>query len=598
MDEALVDASAARSDRHPVAPHGYDPYPAYRLTHGAVTAGYRPLADELRQAPPRVLALDGPAAFDWATFVERLRGELDRHGVRTQTLDVREHHPDWAQVQRRTEQSDLPGDPNFARLATGKLDELFDDLPPAVVPEPGGTLIVFGPGSALVSHDRLWLVDRPKRHTLVAVQRGLAPNLGQPADQPGSQKRHLFIDWPLLDRHRDTLFEDFHRFVDGTDIDEPRSVDGDDLRATLAVLAVRPVRTLPSYLPGAWGGQWLRRNLGVEPDAPNIAIGYELIAPEATVAVTSSSDTDTDTGAVPGAGAAGVEVPFEMLVRAHPARMLGASVADRFGASFPIRFDYLDTVEGGNLSMHCHPRKRYIKEVFGWDYTQHESYYVMLDGPDSQVYLGLREDADVEEFRTDARGAAELGDAFDVTRYVQAHPARRHDLYLIPAGTPHASGVDNLVLEISATPYLYSLRFYDWLRRDLSGELRPVHVDHAFANLDDTRRGDAVHDDLIPEPRTVRAGDGWAEVRFDAPPEIFFEIRRLEFDDAITDATDGRFHLLNLVEGERVRIETASGDVHDLAYAETLVIPAAVGDYRIRRVSGGPCRVVKALVRG
>jgi hypothetical protein len=57
-----------------------------------------------------------------------------------------------------------------------------------------------------------------------------------------------------------------------------------------------------------------------------------------------------------------------------------------------------------------------------------------------------------------------------------------------------------------------------------------------------------------------------------------------------------RFHVLNLVAGEGVEIEAASGAIHPLAYAETIVIPASVGHYRIRRVRGGPCKVVKAFV--
>ena len=85
-------------------------------------------------------------------------------------------------------------------------------------------------------------------------------------------------------------------------------------------------------------------------------------------------------------------------------------------------------------------------------------------------------------------------------RHLQLHDAEQHRLYAIPAGTPHASGAGNVVLEISATPYLYTLRFYDWLRRDLEGTLRPVHLEHAFANLDPRRRGEAVR--ARPRPRS------------------------------------------------------------------------------------------------
>jgi hypothetical protein len=153
------------------------------------------------------------------------------------------------------------------------------------------------------------------------------------------------------------------------------------------------------------------------------------------------------------------------------------------------------------------------------------------------------------------------------------------------------------VLEISATPYLYTLRFYDWLRRDLDGELRPVHLQHAFSNLDPGRRGTAVRRELIPEPVVVREGPGWAELALSTLPELFFAVHRLDFADEIADDTFGRFHALNLVAGEQVDVVTAAGDIHPLAYAETIVIPAAVGAYRIRRRSGEACKVVKAFVR-
>jgi mannose-6-phosphate isomerase class I len=167
---------------------------------------------------------------------------------------------------------------------------------------------------------------------------------------------------------------------------------------------------------------------------------------------------------------------------------------------------------------------------------------------------------------------------------------------MIPAGTAHASGAGNVVLEISATPYLYTLRFYDWLRRDLDGNLRPVHLSHAFANLDPSRSGEAVRRDLVPEPLVVRRGEGWAELELGRIAELFFVVHRLDFEETVADDTSGRFHVLNLVAGEEAQIETASGAVHGLSYAETIVVPAAVGSYRIRRLRGGACKVVKAFV--
>jgi mannose-6-phosphate isomerase class I len=558
----------------------YDPEPRYPVVEGEVRVGYDALAAELAGRRAQVVAVDGPAALEWETFGASLTDALDAVGLPSRTVDVRQFLAPWDEVQGRTATAELPGDPVFARSYEGSLAELFDELPrPAPTAE--GVTLVLGPGSALLDHDVLWYVDLPKRSALEAVSRGLAGNLGQPPGEAGTEQRLLFVDWPVLDRHKSALAPRIDRYVDLTDSASPRSLDGEALRRSLRALAAAPFRTRPTFLPGPWGGQWLRRVLAVPAEAPNLAWSYELITPESGILL---------------GGAEPAEVGFELLMALHAEEVLGPAVARRFGDSFPIRFDYLDTLEGGHLSIQCHPSEEYMRDTFGLPYTQHETYYVMVTTPGAKIFLGLREHADLEAFRAEAERAEHPGRAFEPEQYVETHPAEQHRLYSIPAGTPHASGAGNVVLEISATPYLYTLRFYDWLRRDLDGDLRPVHLRHAFSNLDPKRRGEGVRE-LMPEPVVVREGQGWAELALSSLPELFFAVNRLDFADGIGDDTAGRFHALNLVAGEQVEIETFGGDVHPLAYAETIVIPAAAGAYRIRRVRGGSCKVVKAFVR-
>jgi mannose-6-phosphate isomerase class I len=503
----------------------YEPAPCYAQVGGEIERGWP-------ARPDGVLAIDGPAALPWDAVAAAVGG-----------TDIRD---------RRLPEDEQLHDQAFARVPLGTLADRLRDLP-----TPSGRAVVLGPGSALVPHDELWYADLPKR-----------------LHRDPDERRMRYVDWPLQDRHKQEVLPSVDRYLDLTNDEDPRSLRGEALRTTLAALARRPFRTRPTFLPGPWGGQWLRGRLGIETDAPNLAWSYELISPEAGILLGE------------------LEVGFELLMAQESETVLGQKAAARFGRAFPIRFDYLDTMAGGHLSIQCHPREEYARTVFGLDFTQLESYYVMETTPGAKIFLGLRDDADVAAFERDARAALD-GRAFNPERHVQAHDAERHRLYLIPAGTVHASGAGNVVLEISATPYLYTLRFYDWLRTNLDGRLRPVHVDHAFANLDPARRGNSVPRDLIQEPRTVRSGDGWTELDLGGLPELFYAVHRLDFVGAVSDETCGRFHLLNLVEGEEIAIETAAGDVHPLAYAETIVVPAAVGAYRL--VGAG--KVVKAFVR-
>jgi mannose-6-phosphate isomerase class I len=558
----------------------YDPSPRYAVAGAEPVTGYRAPAVELAARRPCVLAVDGPATLDWQQVAADLSEALHAAGVSSRAVDVRASFVPWNELRSRTAGFELPGDPVFGRVFEGSLADLFRGLPQVPVPD-ADIAVVFGPGSAFVRHDVLWYADVPKRDGLAAMRQGKALNVGRTLGNPRSEQRLLFVDWPVLDRHKQELATRIDRYVDLSDPRAPRSLEGGALRRSLRELAGRPFRTRPSFLPGPWGGQWLRRVLGIPTDARNLAWSYELITPESGILLGSDEP---------------VEVGFELLMAEQHERVLGAELAERFGRSFPVRFDYLDTLDGGDLSIQCHPSEEYMREVFGLPYTQHETYYVMVTKPGARIFLGLREDADLEAFRREAESAQEPGLAFDPERHLQTVPAEQHRLYLIPAGTPHASGAGNVVLEISATPYLYTLRFYDWLRRDLDGDLRPVHVAHAFANLDTRRSGPAVRRELAPAPELVRSGTGWSELALGRNPDLFFAVHRVEFEEAAVDDTRGRFHVLNLVSGDEVELETEAGAVHPLAYAETIVVPAAVGGYRIRRVRGGACKVVKAFV--
>jgi len=563
----------------------YDHLPHYPPIGDAVGRGWESAAATLPTSL-RTLAIDGPVVLDWAYTARAITRLLGGRGS-VEVVDLREAGRPWPEIQRLTRSPALGDDPDFETLAGGTVAELLEPhLLPADPPAPGTIRVLLGPGAAAApGWDVLWWADLPKRYAEADLNAGRGRNLLAPADVPASTRRLFYIDWPLLDRHRDEHATRVDLWLDTQDVARPAWLPGPALRATCAGLARRPHRTRPTFNSTSWGGQWARRELGLNADAPNSALGYELIAPESGVLIGATAQDC-------------VEVPFQLLVALSPEDTLGADVHRRFGTSFPIRFDYLDTVDGGNLSVHCHPQPDYMRDIFGWPYTQHETYYLMVGAEQNRVFLGLHEGASVERFHEAARLADTDAIPFDVTEFVQTFPATPHQLFLIPAGTPHGSGAGNVVLEVSATPYLYSLRFYDWLRRDGSGRQRAVHVDHAFRNLDAARSGDAVSEQLIPRPRTTISGAGWHEELIGALPEMFFEVRRLAIEPAAAAEQDtaGRFQVLTLVQGQQVVLRTDAGDEHPLSYAETIAVPAAVGGYRVICTGSEPARLVKANV--
>jgi mannose-6-phosphate isomerase class I len=270
--------------------------------------------------------------------------------------------------------------------------------------------------------------------------------------------------------------------------------------------------------------------------------------------------------------------------------------ADWFGYEFPIRFDFLDTVEGGNLSLQCHPRPDYIIEQFGETFTQDETYYILDCTPKARVFLGFRAGVDPTAFRNALERSFRDNVPVDVESFVKALPASRHDLFLIPYGTIHCSGQGNLVLEISATPYIFTFKMYDWLRMDLQGQPRPLNIERAFQNLNFKRQGPRVEQELVSRPVEIASGPDWRLFHLPTHADQFYDVQRVEFDSGVDLRTDGSPHVLMLVEGTSIAIRVA-GEERTFNYAETFVVPSAAESYRLINRGQGRAKVVKAFVK-
>ena len=272
----------------------------------------------------------------------------------------------------------------------------------------------------------------------------------------------------------------------------------------------------------------------------------------------------------------------------------------RFGAEFPIRFDLLDTMGGGNLSLQVHPLTEYIQDTFGMHYTQDESYYLLDADEDEEtyVYLGVKNGVDPEEMERDLVRAQKGDFEFPAEQYVNKIPVKRHDHILIPAGTVHCSGKNTMVLEISATPYIFTFKLWDWGRIGLDGLPRPVHIEHGMKNIQWDRNTDWVYENLVGQAAVTEEGDGYTVERTGLHEREFIDTYRYTLSDRFEVVMDDSVQMLNLTEGRQMRIESPGGEfpAFEVHYAETVIIPAAVKRYRI--VPGDErIKVIAARVR-
>jgi mannose-6-phosphate isomerase class I len=490
----------------------------------------------------------------------------------------------------------LTDDPVFGRLADVELDQFLDpqraEQCRRAVREAPGLVVIAGSGASLVAGqwDLLIYCTMARWEIQQRQRRGEIGNLGIDNLDETAQakyKRGFFVDWRAADRLKCRLYDHIDFLLDANDRRVPKMISGDAFRSGLETTVHRPFRVVPYFDPGPWGGEWMRRTFDLPREAPNFAWCFDCVPEENSLLLGYGRET--------------IEIPAIDVVFRHPKQLLGEKVHARFGAEFPIRFDLLDTVEGGNLSLQVHPLAEYIRDHFGMPYTQDESYYLLDAGPDAVVYLGLKEGVDRGRMVADLKRAQEGGCPFPAESYVNAWPARKHDHFLIPAGTIHCSGRNAMVLEISATPYIFTFKLWDWGRMGLNGEPRPIHIEHGIRNVQWNRTTDWVRRELINRVEPLASGAGWTEERTGLHALEFIETRRHWFTGTVPHDTHGTVNVLNLVEGDEAIVESPTGafEPFPVHYAETFIVPAAVGRYTVRpaRNAGSRLATIKAFVR-
>ena len=569
-----------------VQPGMYDIYPAWRLAGGLIYAGFESLARVLAQHP--VVILDGYQGVFFEEIREKLQSCFADLGVSVNWMDVSAALKPGDAIEALSGPFLGGDDPLFGTRTTLKLDDFFDPGKLAAMQaDPAFDLnIVYGPGAALAPLKGLLVyIDLPKNELQFRARAGSANNLGaQKAGDYGQMyKRFYFVDWVVLNRHKQEILDRIDVMADGQWPGALSWAFGDDIREGLREMSRNVFRVRPWFEPGVWGGSWcLQKIEGLNRDVPNYAWSFELIVPENGL-VFESSDLL-------------LEVSFDMLMFREGENVLGEAFG-RFGTEFPIRFDFLDTYDGGNLSVQVHPTEEYTLKHFNETFTQEETYYILDAKNDATVFLGFREDIDAEHFEQSLRHSFEQSQELDIERFVNKLPARKHDLFLIPPGTIHASGKNCLVLEISSTPYIFTFKLYDWVRPDLSGKPRPLNIARGMANLNFERKGSYVRENLVSRPRLIDRGPDWEVYHLPTHPGHFYDVHRIHLETSVEVSTQNKAHVMSLVEGEAILIKTRSGQRMRFNYAETFVIPAAAGSYTLVNEGSTPVKVVKAFVK-
>lgn len=494
---------------------------------------------------------------------------------------------------------DVTNDRIFGFLTRLNIEAFYDRTKVAAIQaelkgKTEGTIVLYGSGASYIcpNPDLLVYADMARWEIQLRMRKHLVDNLGVKnrftPDWMLLYKQGFFVDWRVLDRLKKQLFDKWDFLLDTNKINEPKLIEGKAIMEGLRIAINRPFSIVPLFDPGPWGGQWMKEVCNLDPTAPNYAWCFNCVPEEESLLLKFGNDI--------------IEIPSINLVFRHPRELLGDPVHGRFGDEFPIRFDFLDTMDGSHLSLQVHPLTEYIQDNFGMRYTQDESYYMMDTEDDAIVYLGLKEGVNPEAMMSELEEAQRSGATFDAQKHVQTWPVKKHDHILIPAGTIHCSGKNSMVLEISATPFIFTFKLWDWGRLGMDGKPREINIEHGKKVIQWERTTQWTKENLVNNIHVVAEGDGWLEESTGLHEREFIETRRHWFTKKVEHNTNGGVNVICLIEGDEVIIESPVNAFEPFIvhYAEVFIVPANVEIYTIRPYAsseGKKCGTLKGYVR-
>ncbi len=407
-------------------------------------------------------------------------------------------------------------------------------------------------------------------------------------------KEYYYCDFYLLEHQKQFAFKTMDFYLEAINIDELKLVPRDAYDGIMQTLIEYPVKEVEIYQPGPWGAYRYKDFWDVEGLECNA--WNELAGPELSILVNIGS------GKV-------LNMPFVNLMQ-YDKKLLGTYIPEHFPGLFPFDI-WLDDgyhpdptpAERTSMPIHNHPSSHYVRNHFNEPIGRYETYYIAEAYEGANTWMGFKDDADIEEWERKCYNSWDKKEPIpDWKDFIKNWKSNVGDLYLIPPGTTHAHGGNQMILEMDTVPSIagteYSFFMYDFMRpswddttKTMTGTPVNMQLDHGF-NMDQTVREDCVEKHLRATPEIVKWTKEYFIDRYSSYGPMPFEIERIHFYKRGEYSTEGKFcHIPTLTVGENVIIRSKSNPDYqtDINLFQSAVIPASFGDYEVINTKGGFC---------
>jgi len=463
-------------------------------------------------------------------------------------------------------------------------------------------VIVYGPGAAVPElrgcYDLLYYFDMTRQPLLWQMWDGELIPFGMDAPKKDYfWKEYYYIDYYLLDRQKNYCLNEMDYYVESVKAEDLKLVPRAAYDCIMSTLVQYPVKEVKIYQPGPWGA-YRYKDLwdvpGLECNAWN-----ELAGPELSMLVDVGGDKL-------------LNMPTMNLMQ-YADQFVGPYLNETYPHLFPLDvwlddgyFPEPTPAERISMPIHNHPSTDYVKRHFKEPLGRYETYYIAEAYEGANTWMGFKEGADLEVWEEKCRESNNVKEIPNWKDYIANWDSNVGDLYLIPPGTTHGHGGNQMVLEMDTCPSIagteYSFFMYDFARnswddktKTMTGKPVKMHLDHGF-NMDKWRREHWVKDNLRAVSKVIKWTKAYAVDQYSSLSEMPFHIERFHFKQTAQNDTEGKFmHIVTLTVGDRVKIRSKNNPEMEteIEWFQSAIVPACFGEYEFVNVQEGFCTVVQ-----
>lgn len=497
----------------------------------------------------------------------------------------------------------ITDEPAFGRVNEGEtLGDYADSAKTAAVNaqikadvSAGKIVIVYGPGAALTDKTLPGIMvyfDHTADPMLWKMWKGTLIPFDCTEARPYNWKEYYYCDFYIMQRHKESFIDDAAFYVEAIEAEKMTMLPIDVYKEVVAQIVKSPIKQIRTYSPGPWGA-YRYRDLwdipGLKNNAWNRLAGADL-----------ALLVDIN-------GALQFDMPAVNLLKDHAAEFVGAYPAQAYPGLIPVEiwlddgyFPEPQPAERTSMPIHNHPGTEYVKKHFNEPLGRYETYYIVEAYKGANTHMGFNEEACLEEWEKLCRESWEQKKPIpNWQEFIANWDTNVGDLFLIPEGTTHGHGGNQMVLEMdtcgNAAGGEYSFFGYDFMRPTwddekgtMTGAPMKMHLDRYFS-IDKNCRACYVKDHLKPRAKVVSWNKEFSMDRFDTLPQMPFEIERLHFNERAENTTDGRFlQAMTLTVGKKVTIRSKANPAWctEIDRLQCALIPAGFGDYEV--IAGEP----------